>query len=104
MNQTYKDRDGKEINALKYAELLYNPKYTLIASEQIGSLIVCTEWKGLCDIETGAFFETTVCDPSGNCPEIVYKRFLYSSEDEAKKGHKKLVQEIENLKIKEQNN
>lgn len=69
----YKDRDGKEIDAVKCAELMQNSNYKEIGVDQVGPFFIFTEWKGQLHIPTGAFFETTI-HPSDLYPSAVNEK------------------------------
>jgi len=97
----YKDRDGKEIDAVKCADLMQNPRYREIGFDHVGPFAILTEWKGMLHIPTGALFETTI-HPSDLYPHAIHeKRRFYFTRQEAREGHAATIQKIKTKWMKE---
>ena len=100
----YKDRDGREIDAVKCAELMQNSKYKEIGVDQVGPFFVFTEWKGQLHIPTGALFETTI-HPSDLYPSAINEQWrLYFTLKEAREGHAATIQKLKTMLAEEKGN
>ena len=93
MSSRIYDRTGEEISIERYAKLKMDSKYSQVAKTIVNDLFVSTVWLGL-DHSFGhgdpLIFETMVFNKSGQSTWV--RR--YSTEPEAKQGHKEKVKEI----------
>lgn len=87
----YRDKKGKEISLLEWADLFEDMQYRLIATEMVGNTQVSTIWLGLLDL-WGNYFETCIFDENRNVLDLI----RYASLEEAKLGQEAEVFRIKN--------
>ena len=96
MDVKYYNREGSEITAEQFMELLGDEDYRRVAKDEIGMVVVSTAWLGFtAKTASGAFmhfnFETVIF---GGLRDGEGER--YETEQQALEGHKRWVAEIEN--------
>jgi len=101
MTVDWYDRQGKPIDSIKeWEKLFHNFKYRMIAKTDVAGKQVSTVWLGL-DHQWGTgpplIFETMVFPGEGPSLEEYMER--YSTEEEARAGHLRVVKMIEDGEI-----
>lgn len=93
MMSEYYDKEGKPITLYKYGDLFEKCEYRRIGFTEVGEDTVSTVWLGI-DYSFGnslpLIFETMVFPDCDICER-------YSTLEQAKAGHERIVQELRNL-------
>lgn len=97
----YYNKQGKEIDLMKWAKLFENNNYKVVKQENVGKFRVSTVWIGLDHGFNGGnplIFETMVFSQKkfkAN-QDNDFDQERYSTLEEAKKGHKEMVKKYLN--------
>jgi hypothetical protein len=98
MEDRYFDRKGMEISSHSWNELFNDWNYRQVAKDTINGFYISTVWQGL-DMASSRdphplYYDTTVFDPDG---KVYGEMVLYGSDEEALKGHAKIVEEMKEV-------
>lgn len=90
------NKRGEEIGTLEWANLMEDPDYKILKQEELSNgKFISTVWLGLDHNYSGneiLIFETMVFPEKDNWSEEYCER--YSTEEEAIKGHKRIVKQF----------
>ncbi|MCP4668235.1 MAG: hypothetical protein GY849_17955 [Deltaproteobacteria bacterium] len=92
------NREGKQITSEEFEKLFTDDKYKIIKQEDVGKYFISTVWLGV-NYNFGEgellIFETVVFEGRDLGADLEMER--YSTEKEAIKGHKKMVNRFKKL-------
>ncbi|MFD7924025.1 hypothetical protein ACFV3R_33075 [Streptomyces sp. NPDC059740] len=84
---THRDRQGQEIDLIRWAELWNDMAYRVVAEDQVDGILVRTVWEGADDV-VGAMFATGVSHDGANWRNAQTEA---RTEAEAYEQHRKVV-------------
>ena len=94
----YYDKAGKKIGFMKWARLLQDKDYQIVAQDNVDKYFISTVWMGL-DHSLGyshpLIFETMVYGQADDEKKSIDR---YSTLEEAEYGHKRFVERYNNIK------